>query len=378
MNKSILAYATILVLSLGASWVQYTSEEAAVPKEGIVLADVKKDDLQQLSYSSPDLKVLLEIRKDDLGSYSWVTLTETKKKKGADGVETSEEVVTRFKGGEDATKLIEKWAPVMAMRELGRAEDKIESFGLKSPTSTVVVTTAGKTWTLELGGDTYGLKDRYVRDQGTGLVYVVDDQSIKPFTSKTKLRETAVFSAKKTEIESVKVGRGAATVTWEQKNIVDTAAAFWARQGGTGDKDETFSNWLDKLLKLRSQEYVQAEEPADLVPVMDLVIKPVDHPAESLQLLRSGEDWYARGSWVRGLVKLNKTATADVESEVDDVIEGKAPAAPATPEAPAAPGTTPEAPAAPGATPPAGGPPLSPPMPGAPPRLPALPKPPGQ
>ena len=59
MNKSILAYATILVLSLGASWVQYTSEEAAVPKEGIVLADVKKDDLQQLSYSSPDLKVLL-------------------------------------------------------------------------------------------------------------------------------------------------------------------------------------------------------------------------------------------------------------------------------------------------------------------------------
>ncbi len=371
MNKSILVYATILVLSMGASWVQYTSEEAAVPKEGIVLADVKKDDLQQLSYGSPDLKVLMEIRKDDLGSYSWVTLTETKKKKGPDGVETSEEIVTRFKGGEDATKLIEKWAPIMAMRELGRAEDKIESFGLKSPTSSVVVTTAGKTWTLDLGGDTYGLKDRYVRDQGTGMVFVVDDQSIKPFTSKTKLRETAVFSAKKTEIESVKVGRGAATITWEQKNIVDTAAAFWARQGGTGDKDETFSNWLDKLLKLRSQEYVQAEEPADLVPVMDLSIKPVDHPVESLQLLRSGEDWYARGSWVRGLVKLNKTSAADVESEVDDVIEGKAPAAPpapATPEAPVAPGEAPSAP------PPAG---LTPPMPGSPPRLPGLPKPPG-
>lgn len=376
MNKSILAYATILVLSLGASWVQYTSDQAAVPKEGIVLADVKKDDLQQLSYSSPDLKVLIEIRKDDLGSYSWVTLTETKKKKGADGVETSEEIVTRFKGGEDATKLIEKWAPVMAMRELGRAEDKIESFGLKGATSTVMVTGVGKTWTLELGGDTYGLKDRYVRDQGTGLVYVVDDQAIKPFTSKTKLRDTAIFSAKKTEIESVKVGRGAATVTWEQKNIVDTAAAFWARQGGSGDKDETFSNWLDKLLKLRSQEYVQAEEPADLVPVMDLVIKPVDHPAESLQLLRSGDDWYARGSWVRGLVKLNKTATADVESEVDDVIEGKAPAAPAAPEAPAAPAGTPDAPPAAPPAAPAGGPP-SPPMPGAPPRLPGLPKPPG-
>ena len=35
-------------------------------------------------------------------------------------------------------------------------------------------------------------KDRYVRDQGTGLVYVVDDQAIKPFTSKTKLRDTAI------------------------------------------------------------------------------------------------------------------------------------------------------------------------------------------
>lgn len=367
MNKSILAYATILVLSLGASWVQYTAEESEAPKEGIVLADLKKDELQQLSYNTPDLKILIEIRKDDLGSYSWVTLTETRKKKGPDGVESSEEVVTRFKGGEDATKLIEKWAPVMAMRELGRPEDKLESFGLKAPTSRIMITGASKTWTLDLGGDTYGLKDRYVRDQSTGLVYVVDDLSIKPFTSKSKLREVNVFSAKKAEIESIKVGRGASTVTWEQKNLVDTAAAFWARQGGSGEKDETFSNWLDKLLKIRNLEYVQEAEPAGLVPVMDLTIKPVDHPAETLQILRAGEDWYARGSWVRGLVKLNKSSTADVESEIDDVIEGKAPAAPPAPVPP------PEAPA-PGGPAPGGPVPLSP---GAPPRLPGLPKPPG-
>ena len=365
MNRSILAYGVILVVSLGASWVHYTADEVAAPKDGVVLVDTKKDVLQSVTYKATDLEVVFEVRQDMLGSYGWVTVTETKKKK-VDGQDTTETVVTKFKAGTAGDKLIETWAPLMALRELGKPDDgKIESFGLKNPDTKVTVVSGGKTWTLDVGGETYGTKDRYVRDQTSGLVYVLKKDLLGDFKSaKSKLRDSTVFSGTKDKIEYIKIGRGAQTVRWDQKNMDDVAAAFWAREGGAGDKDTTFSNWLDKLLKVKSLEYVQGEEPTGLVPVMDITLKVTEKSEEQLQILRNGDDWYAKGSFTRGLVKLNKTTIADAESEIDDVLEGKAP-----PEKPKAP----EGEAGGAAGMPPGMPPGMPGGPGMPPGIPAPP-----
>ena len=335
MNKSILAYATILVLSLGASWMQYTSDVAPVAKTGVVLADIKKEALQTITYTSPDLKVVFEVRKDAVGSYGWVTVTETKKKKGPDGKETSDITTTSFKAGSAGDKLIDTWSPLMVLRELGKPDDsKIKDFGLDAPKSTLVVTAGGKTWTFEIGGETYGTKDLYVRDTATGLVYVLDDEVAKSFKyAKTKLKDTLVVSPKVDEIESFQVSRGAADpVTWTQKNIVDRAAAFWTRDGS--NKDENFSLWIDKFLKIRTMDYVEGPDPEGLLPVMDVTVKPVGKPAETITLYKLGDEWYGKGTYVRSLVKLNKTSTADAEDEIDDVMEGKAPPAPAKPATP--------------------------------------------
>lgn len=359
MSRSVLIYATLLLLSSGASWLHYTREQGAAPKEGVVLLDLKRDALQQIVYASPDLTVTFEIRKDDLGTYGWVTINEKRKKK-VDGQETVEEVTTRFKAGATGDKLIEGWAPLMALRELGRVEDKIETFGLSKPDTTLTVQSSGRTSVLDLGGETYGTKDRYVRDQATGVVFVLDDEVIKNFKlAKSKLRDNLVTSPKKEEITAFEVTRAGATIAWEQRNIEDRAAAFWTRKGGDGSKDETFSNWLDKLLKIRSTDYVQpGAEPADLQPALTLRITPVGKPAETVEILTSGEDWYARGSYLRGLVKLNKTTSVDAVGEIDDVIEGKAPAEKPKEAGPATPGEPPLSP---------GGPPHG--MPGMPPGM---------
>jgi hypothetical protein len=363
MNRSILAYATILVVSLGASWVHYTADTVAAPKEGVVLVDSQKDVLQSITYKAPDLEVVFEVRKDMVGSYGWVTVTETKKKK-VDGQETSETITTRFKAGSAGDKLMESWAPLMALRELGKPDDaKIQTFGLTKVDTMISVVSNGKTWNLELGGETYGSKDRYVRDSGSGLVYVLKKDLLGDFKSaKTKLRDATIFSGTKDKLEYVKVGRGASTVRWTQKNIDDAAAAFWEREGTEGTKDTTFSNWLDKLLKVKSTEYVQGEEPTGLVPVMDLTLKTREKPEEQLQILRVGDDWYARGTFTRGLVKLNKATISEAEGEIDDVLEGKAP--PEKPKAPEGagipPGMPPGMPGGPPGMPPGGPPGMSP------------------
>jgi len=336
MNKSILIYAVILVLSLGASWKHYTDDTPAA-KVGVSLIDVKKDSLQQISYDSPDLKVTFEVRKDDVGSYGWVSIKEVKKKKQPDGSETTEESAQSFKAGSAGDKLIETWAPLMAIRDLGKPDDaRLKEFGLTDSTTTITVQAGGRTVTLELGAEVYGTKDYYVRDRSSGVVYVLDDEAVKSFKfAKTKLKDSLLSSAKKEEIEWIKIGRGSQTVKWEQKNIADRSAAFFARTEGDGSKDETFNNWLDKLLKVRSSDYLQAgQEPSGLTPSMDIIIKPVDRPAETVLIEQGGDTWYARGSYLRASVKLNASAIADAADEIDDVIEGKAPAEPAPTEAP--------------------------------------------
>jgi hypothetical protein len=361
MNKSVFVYATLLVLSMGASWARYTSDETK-PKEGVVLIDGKPDELQKVVYDGKDLDVTFEMRADDLGRYPWVTTVEKKTKK-VDGVETTEEKTQRFKAGSAADKLIDGFAPLMALRSLDNVDDaKIESFGLKEPETVVTVTEGGRTSTLELGGETYGTKDRYVRHRETGRVYVVKDESFKTLKfANTRLPERNLVSPKVEEIEGITLGRGGETLTWAHKNKDDKAAAYFERDGKPG-KDESFDNWFDKVMKLKSTAYVQeGDAPAETVPVFDLTVRAAGKPPETLRLLKGGEDWYAQSEATRGLVKLSKGPASDVAEDVDAMIEGTLPPEEPKKEAPE-PGAEGE-----------GGPPGPPRVPGRPP-MPMSPK----
>jgi hypothetical protein len=348
MSKTIPVYGVLLVLALGASWSRYTSDEAA-PEEGVVLVEGKKDELQRVVYDSPDVDVTFELRADDFGRYGWATVTEIKKKK-VDGVETTETKTSSFKTGTGADALVEGFAPMMAVRELDQVDDgRLTTFGLKEPETHVEVTSNGGTTRLALGGETYGTKDRYVRDSGTQRVYIVDDEVFKALKfATTRLPERALTAAKVEAISEISLGQGANDVRWSQKNRDDRAAAYWERDGATG-KDETFGNWLDKFLKVKSTGYVQqGDTPADATAAFDLTVRADGAKPETVRFLSTpAGDWYAQSESTRGMVKLPKGAASDAADEVGDVLEGKAPAAPTPDAAGAAPGTAPNASSAP-------------------------------
>ncbi|MFZ5481538.1 MAG: DUF4340 domain-containing protein [Myxococcota bacterium] len=362
MGKTVFVYATLLVLATGASWMRYTSDDTK-PREGVVLVEAKSAELEKVVYDGKDLDVTFEMREDAHGRYPWVTTVENKKKK-VDGVETTEVKTQSFKAGSAADKLLENFGPLMALRTLDAVDDaKIEAFGLKEPETTVTVVAGGRTSTLELGGETYGTKDRYVRHKETGKVYVVKDEPFKTLKfANTRLPERSLVAGKKEEIEGITLGLGGQTLVWTQKNKDDKAAAYWEREGKPG-KDESFGNWIDKVMKLKSTGYVQeGEAPTDPVPSFDLTVRAAGKPAETMRLLEAGEDWFAQSESTRGMVKLSKGPASDVAEDVDDMIEGKLP-----PEEPK------KAPKPPDGAAGAGGPPGRPPMPMSPMRPPTPP-----
>jgi len=336
MIRSWMVYGAILGLSLGATWMRFTAEETKGEKEGVVLIDESVSALEAVVYASPDVDVRFEVRKDALGSYAWVTVTDHKQKKAKEGeppppVETK---VTSFKAGSAGDKLMESMAPLMAMRELvGVDAPKLESFGLSASATSLAVTAAGRTATLELGGETYGAKDLYAKHRESSRFYVVDDELVKPLKfATTRLPERGLFGATVETVDTVVLTAGTTTVEWLQHNKEDRAADWWERKAAAGTdevgkKDETFANWLEKALKVKSSAYVQAgEEPETTEPVFDLAFSVQGKPTETLHVLKSGADWYARSEFTRGLVKLTRSAVEDTADEVDDILAGREPA----------------------------------------------------
>ena len=352
MSRSVYVFGGLLALSLGAAWARYTSDEAA-PKEGVLLVEGKKEQLDRIIYDGPETDVTYELRKDDFGAYAWVTVVETKKKGDAEETKTS-----RFKAGKDGEKLVEGLAPMMALRELKDVDStKLAQFGLESPTTTLTLSVAGRETTLALGGETYGSKDIYVQDTATKRIFVIDDELVKPLRfANTRLPDRALSSAKIEDITGVTLSKDAASVVWSQENRDDRGAAYWKRDGTDAGKDETFGNWYDKFSKVKSVNYVQdGEAPADLVNAFAVTLRAESGSAETVQFLTGGEEWYARSEGTRGLVKLPRGSAKDAADDVQDVLDGKAPPADVAPAgAGGAPpkvelGATPAGPGAPGA-----------------------------
>jgi hypothetical protein len=346
MNKSVYIYAGLLVLSLGAAWVKYTAGEEVV-KEGVQLVDAKPDALEKVVYTTPELTVTLEMKSDDFGRHGWVTVEDRKKKTGDEA--PAEPKITRFKMGSAGDKVVEFFTPLYALRKLDAVDDaQLNAFGLKEPDTTLTFSAAGRTLEFDLGGETYGTKDRYARDKATGTLYVLDDEPLKTLKmASTRLPERSLTAAKVEKLVSVSLGVGGATGAWTQKNKEDKAAAYWERDGA-GGKDESFDNWLEKALKLKSTAYVQdGETPAELLPAFDLTLRVEGEKPETVSILQGGEDYYAKSESTRGLVKLSRGAAKDVVEDAKDVAEGRAPAPeekPATPPPGAPPGAPPAAP----------------------------------
>jgi hypothetical protein len=372
MNKSVIVFAGLLVLSLGGAWMRYTGGEET-QKEGVVLIDAKATELEKVVYTSPELTVTFELRTDDFGRYGWITV-EDRKKKGKDTADSAgipvEAKVTRFKTGVAADKVVEAFAPMVGLRKLENVDDtQLASFGLVASDTTVTISAGGKTTTFELGGETYGTKDRYAKNQGDGKVYVIDDEPFKTLKfAATRLPERGLTASKVEQIDGLSLGVGATNASWTQKNKDDKAAAYWERTEASGaaasGKDETFGNWIDKALKLKSTAYVQdGEAPAELVPGFDLTVRAAGQKPETIQLLQGGEDWYAKSESTRGLVKLSRGPAKDAAEDAKDVVEGKEP----PPDAPAVPGTAATGGMPPGMGGPHGGPLGGP--PGAPPGM---------
>lgn len=373
MSRHVLVMSGMLGLALVCSYLSWTSEEGTDADDTIVVLDGKPEQIASVVYTSEKLTVKLEVKEDKLGSYAVVTTTEQKRKpkpkkshddehEEAPPIEEPEiepgpptdapedapaeapveeepevavpeepeyeDVVTVFKGGKSSDELLESLAPFVAKRALRDVPvESYEDYGLTEPTASLVVTRSGKeAKTYQVGGEAYGTRDLYLLDEGSGQVYLMDKDLLRPLKyAPSRMPDRELLGVEMGDVTALRIESPAGSRELEQRNRADSKNAFFAAKG-SDEKDEAAALWLDKALALKASGTVQpGEEPKDLATAFALTFLTSDGPVTLV--VSQGTDpegkpgWYASSEHTRGLVELHEAQASEANFDLDVVFD---------------------------------------------------------
>ena len=192
----------------------------------------------------------------------------------------------------------------MAIRTLTTTSSLDEALGFGGDKSgTLTIQQAGDaSLTLEIGGETYGSKDRYLRYND--VLYLVDDKHLRSVSSaKARLVERRVHPLGEKEIERVSIVYGD-----QQTSLVQKTQTTAPRRTGRVKAKPTQIARLGhggKLFRLEVQSYEESTQ-AELLSDFRVVVEGKGQ-TWNIEVLKteadSNPDYYAK-SFNQGLVKL--------------------------------------------------------------------------
>lgn len=276
LRRSLGVHTGLFVVAALLGFRAWTAEDE--PNKKSVAAELwsgRVSDLSRIEYRTEKKLVTLEPKEDGAGRYfigNIETFAEKPKPVTADaGVpavhppphaapESTEP--KRFISLSKGAELAESLATLKASRVLGKiAPERIADFGFdKTDLGELKVVVAGKEHTLQLGEKTPGGSDRYVRDTASGEAYVIPGAIANDLTSADNRlieRDFHDFGDEKVAKVTIKTATGSREVV---RHAVEKD--FWAHPDSPDTKDETVSNWMTKVDRLRVTTYVEPLEPA--------------------------------------------------------------------------------------------------------------------
>ncbi len=372
MIRSSAIYGALLSLALAGAWVRYTAEPALELDGKVLLLQGTEDELTEVIWTSEGKDKAVITRKTDArGDYYEVVYTRWTEKKApkvtptetpagpttdpvgpeAPGTDPAtpadpnkppeaadpakppepapiiEESVQTFKAGEEGAKLATSVSPMLAIRKLeGVDAEKLATTGLDAPKEFLEISRKGKTVKLEVGGEVYGTRDRYVKNSATGEIYLVDDELLRPLKyARTRLPDRAVFGIEAKKITKAVLSASGTSRVLSQKNAQDAEKSTWVREDRPTEADEQLQTWMEKILKLKNTGYAEKDDATEgLVLAFTLQIEDEKGVKETLEVFKDaeGKQWWARSEFTRGWVKMLKGPTADLSDDVATLVGG--------------------------------------------------------
>ena len=339
VNRSLFVHGSVLVL---ASVLAYSGYTKSAPPPGTQRLDVQvwsgpPEQVSKIELEMEGRKVTLEAKQDKDGRYFVGELTREKRQpppgmKPDAGAEKPpdpkpESETVRFIAASSIDKLVEQLAPLGAYRSLGKiSESQAPDFGFDKPEGTLRVTVGGKTHALELGGTTPGGADRYVRDKDSGIAYAILGSISRDLeNADSRLTERNLNGFETEQVTRVRISVGDQT-----RELVPLASneSAWADAESPQQEDETATNWMVKLGRLRPNRYVGEKPDASATPVFAVEYFEGKKRIGELVLVRSqageGEDgkteYLVRTDHTRWYATVIRTTAEQLDQDLGSVV----------------------------------------------------------
>jgi hypothetical protein len=339
--RGLVIHGAILALAGALALRTWTKDESVAPKAGETeLWPLRVKDVQEVRFESKAGVIRVEPREDTAGKYFIGTVKKNPEPKkepppaGSAAItpekppEPEEPKSSQFIATKEAEELVNQLAPLKALRVLGKLTDaQKEEFGFHQDEGKLFVRAGGAERSLIFGGSTPGGTDRYAKDATSGNAYVVAGSILRDLTSADqRLIQHDLHGWEAAAAKRVKI-----TVGDAKRELVRSEASkdAWAKPEEPGGKDETASNWLSKVERLRVTSYLSDKlEPAPAIA--DTVVR-VDYyderkPIGYVEIIRrpgetpDKQEYVARTEHTRWYATVVRSAAEQIDQDLKSVI----------------------------------------------------------
>ena len=314
--KPLIFSTSFLAVSLGAAWMQFTTEPDKVGENEVLVMANQPSYIEQIDWVSDKQEVHVEQRSDDLGNYLWVKYVENKIPE-----EPSEKY---FMAGANGTKLLEALSPLVAIRKLESDVDST-SLGLQEPSATLRVKSNGTTRLFSIGDEAYGTKDLYVRDDASQEIFLIDDSKLRNLRqARTSLPNRALFPQPPKEALSASLNWNEQTLQFKHQNAHDAKNAQWIYAEKPEIDATQVETWLSKVLRISvSRSAAPNEDLTTLESHFTISLQWGDGYESTTTYARMTTDdsWWAKNTFTRGYVRVSGKALTALVEDIPSLFE---------------------------------------------------------
>ena len=384
--KSVMTHGVLALLGLGLAyqtWTRPPESEEVEPVGTAVVLECKPEQLTQIEFEAPTHKAIIVPAKEKEGTEYWITSLhktidpkkddkaakkdEPKGDKAAAGTAAPatagsaapapadagapaalavEDEATKparkydpeapftFAASNKFDELLAWIAPLKASRALGQVDKKkLADFGFDKVGTFLRVECGGKKVALDVGGRTFGSGDRYVRDQKTGEVYLLDGRKVTDMQSaqfRFMQSDMQDFTLEDIEEVTIKAAGKERRLLHRNRRKED---ATWVDAADPDRRNELYGNWFQRLAQIKARAYLgPKDEPGSDLQISNQGIKPVmtidykveGKPPAKLEITRvdtkQGPMYYGRSSATHRWVALFESVAKQLEDDVALVV----------------------------------------------------------
>ena len=328
MRLDITVYSLLFAGGLGmAYWASLPAAESDPNKVSVIAVDPKN--VVELTLTGGEASVTAVRRTGD--NKFWITYSKAPvaKPDGTAG-DPAAALNERFLSGEKIKDILDGLNPLEAQRAIGKLEDsQAEEFGLKdSKEKFTVKTTSGKSLSLVVGKQSYGSRNRFVRDEKDGRVLLINGDIISDLSkANVRLYERGLLSNPIEEATKAEAKAGTKAKKFDHSKKDATGNRIWAEDVENATANASYKSWFDKLDRLRLMSYATDEQAASLdkeVPFLTVSIAKDEKSSDSLAFARttSGDktEYWVKSSFLGSWAKLAENRMEPIEKDIPSIL----------------------------------------------------------